>query len=191
VQSLSDGIAVGSTLKLVRGVAAIEGFPGAEASDLLDERDLIGEAGNHFDLDVGILATGGILRAGLTVRNVLEPAFEAPGGGELRLERQARAGVSVLLTDSWRAAADFDLTRSPGAFGDVRNIALGAEGRVARRAFARAGVRYNTAGDNGGEPSVSVGGSYAALGSLLIDAQVTTGSDEALRGWGVAGRVVF
>jgi hypothetical protein len=191
VQSLAQGIAIGSTVKLVRGVAAIEGFPGAVAGDLLEERDLIGEASNRFDMDAGVLAAFGILRAGLTVRNLFEPEFESPGGGELRLERQARAGVSLLLTDRWRAAADFDITSTAGSFGETRNIAIGAEGRVARRAFARAGFRVNTAGDGDFEPSASVGGSYAVMGSLLVDAQVTGGSDRALSGWGVAGRVVF
>jgi hypothetical protein len=191
VQSVAQGVAIGSTLKLVRGVAAIEGFPGAVAEDLLDERDLIGEATNRFDMDAGILATGGVLRVGLTVRNLFEPEFESHGGGELRLERQARAGVSLMLTDRWIAAADFDLTKTAGAFGETRNVAIGAEGRIARRAFARAGVRFNTAGDSDREPAASFGGSYAVMGSLLVDAQVTTGSDRALRGWGVAGRVVF
>jgi hypothetical protein len=191
VQSIAQGIALGSTLKLVRGVAAIEGFPGANAGDLLEERDLIGEATNRFDMDAGILATGGVLRLGLTVRNIFEPEFESPGGGELRLERQARAGVSLLLSDRWVAAADFDLTRTAGPFGDIRNVAVGAEGRIARRAFARGGVRFNTAADGSREPAASLGGSFAVMGSLLVDAQVTTGSDRTQRGWGVAGRVVF
>jgi hypothetical protein len=191
VQTIAQGIAIGSTVKLVRGVAAIEGFPGAVAGDLLDERDLIGEATNRFDMDAGILASGGVFRVGLTVRNLFEPEFESPGGGELRLERQARAGVSLMLTDRWIAAADFDLTNTAGALGETRNVAIGAEGRIARRAFARAGVRFNTTGDRGREPAASVGGSFAVMGSLLVDAQVTAGSERALRGWGVAGRVVF
>ena len=35
------------------------------------------------------------------------------------------------------------------------------------------------------------GGSFAVMGSVQIDGQYTGGSDKALRGWGIAGRVVF
>jgi hypothetical protein len=192
VQSIVGGVSVGATVKLVRGIAAVETFLDADAEDLLGERDMIGEASNRFDADVGVLASAGVLRAGLTVRNLVEPAFESPGGTELKLERQARAGVSLLLTGRWLAAADVDLTEQRGAFGDVRSVAVGVEGGLATRVFARAGFRFNAAGgDTSRQPVATFGGSYAAMGSLLVDAQVTVGSDKGSPGWGVAGRVVF
>jgi hypothetical protein len=49
----------------------------------------------------------------------------------------------------------------------------------------------NTTGDRGRTPLASVGASYAAFGSLLVDAHFSMGSDSAFSGWGVAGRVVF
>lgn len=191
VQSLADGLAVGATLKLVHGEAGAADTPRDEARDMLDGLEVLGGGTNRFDADVGIMAIGGMARAGLTVRNLLEPSFETLQDSELTLSRQARAGVALTLKEGIVAAADLDLTRSPGPFGDVRNFALGAEARVLPRAFARAGFRVNTAGDAGRQPAFTLGGSYAALGSLLVEAQATLGSDKALRGWGLAGRVVF
>src|SRR4029453_3419353 len=77
--------------------------------------------------------------------------------------------------------------------GEVRDLAVGTEVRIRPRAFARAGFRMNTLGNEPGghAPTFSVGGSYAALSSLWIDAQATVGSESASRGWGVAARVAL
>ncbi|MBA2602399.1 MAG: conjugal transfer protein TraF [Acidobacteria bacterium] len=191
VQSLTDRLAAGATLKVVRGLAAGADVPAGTPREALDEWDVAGRSGSRFDLDVGLMATGAMGRIGLVVRNVAEPAFRTGDGGELRLERQARAGASILLLQNWRLASDLDLTRQSGPFGEVREFALGAEGQPHRRLATRAGVRLNTAGDRGRTPSLSLGGSYAVLGGVQLDAQVTTGPDETFRGWGVAARVVF
>lgn len=191
VQSLMDRIAVGATLKLVRGTAGGADTPHDEADDLLGTVGLRGTASSRFDVDFGILAVGNLARLGLTVRNLLEPSFDTPDAGELSLRRQVRGGLALALAEGVLLAADMDFTRTPGPFGDVRHFALGTEARVLPRAFARAGIRLNTAGDAGRQPAVSVGGSYAVFGSLLVDGQLTTGSDKALRGWGLSGRVVF
>ena len=158
---------------------------------LLDDVDLIGHGSNRVDLDIGVMAVASFGRAGLTVRNVTEPSFDTGFGLELPLQRQARAGGSILLLPQWKLAADVDLLRTDGPFGDLREVSLGSEGQVTRRLTARGGIRFNTAGDIGGAPGVSVGGSYAVMGSVQIDGQYTGGSDKALRGWGIAGRVVF
>lgn len=191
VQSLTDGIAVGATLKAVRGLAGTADVPAASAKEALDNWDVAGRSSSKFDIDVGVMATGSAGRIGLVVRNATEPAFETGGGAELRLERQVRAGGSILLLQDWKLAADVDLTRTPSALGERRELAFGTEGQVSRRLTARAGVRLNTVGDRGRTPGLSVGGSFAARGSLLVDAQVTTGGDDVFRGWGLAGRMVF
>ena len=188
VQSLTDTIAVGATAKLVRGAAHVATIEG-EAEAFLEDLEL-GVAGTDFDVDVGVMASGSLLRAGLTVRNLLEPEFETVHGEPLRLARQARLGLAVLLTERWTAALDVDLTRNRGPFGDVRTVAIGTEGRLARRAVARGGVQFNTSGGSR-DPSASLGASYAVFGSLLVDAHFSTGSDAAFRGWGLAGRVAF
>ena len=190
VHSLADYLAIGATLKLVRGVAVL-GDSAGRPEDLIDDRDVAGVSSNHFDVDVGVMATTTLLRAGVTFRNLTEPSFATSSEDNLRLDRQARAGVALLLTPRWTAAVDLDLTRNRGPFGEVRTLALGAEGRLTARASARAGVQLNTTGDRGRDPAASVGASYAAFGSLLVDAHFITGSDDGFRGWGVAGRVVF
>lgn len=188
VQSIFDNLAVGATVKLVRGIATT-GETGGNAEDLLDHPEM-GVASNHVDVDLGVMATGRLVRAGVTVRNLVEPEFESLEDEVLRLNRQARAGVSVLLTQRWTAAADLDLTRNHGPLGDVRTLAFGTEGRLTTRAVARAGVHVNLAGEDRA-PVATFGGSYAVFGSMLVDAHFSTGSDEAFTGWGVAGRVVF
>lgn len=198
VQSITQGVAVGATLKLVRGIAASQLVAASVPGDALDGEaaEVLGRATNRFDADVGVMAYGGPLRVGLTVRNLREPSFETAGSeGELTLERQARLGASYAVTSDWLAAADVDLTRSSDAFGERRDLAFGVEGRLARRAFVRSGLSLNTLEDDGSPDSrrtaYSFGGSYAVRGSVFVDGHYTTGGDRTGRAWGVAARFVY
>jgi hypothetical protein len=192
VQSLTEGVAVGATVKLVRGIAASGVARDTTRERLLDHDDLIGRASNTVDADVGVIASLGLLKAGLTIRNLREPEFEAAGAGAaLRLDRQARAGIAFLPLQNWLMAVDLDLTRQADALGETRNLAAGLEGRVHPRATVRGGLRVNTLGDSGGRGIVTAGGSFAVFGSTFLDAQVTGGSDHGDRGWGISGRVLF
>ena len=195
VHSLTRGLSVGATLKLVRGIATSTEVPSGSIDDLLDEaNDLVGEATNKFDADVGVSVVAGTLRAGLTMRNVTSPKFDAAGGGPpVQLERQARAGVGLTSPLGFLVALDVDLNTIRGPIGNLRDLALGTEARVLKRAFARGGFRMNTLGNEPGghAPTYSVGGSFAVLTSLWIDAQATMGSEAGSRGWGVAARVAF
>jgi hypothetical protein len=195
VQSILPGVAVGATLKLVRGIAAVDVRPPGDRESLLDEGSAsIGRASNKFDADLGVMATFGSLKAGLTVRNLTEPEFEAPGGERLELERQVRGGVSLMLLDGWLVAADVDLLKTAGPLGlESRDVALGTEARLARRFIVRGGTRFDTTGEGfgGRRISASAGGSYAVTASFLVDAQVTAGSDWAAKGWGLAARFVY
>jgi hypothetical protein len=197
VQSLWPGIAVGTTLKVVRGIASSTMVPVGTADEAFDTdaSELLGKATNRFDLDVGIMAAGGPLRVGLTVRNVTEPAFEtADDARELTLERQARAGFSYAVVPNWIAAADVDLLKTHDAFGERRDIAAGVEGRLVPRATVRAGFSVNTADtsdDADSRQAYSVGASYAVKAAVYIDGQFTTGNDRAGRQWGVSARFVY
>lgn len=198
VQSLWPGVAVGTTLKLVRGIAASGAVSGATADEGLDSEaaEILGRASNTFDVDIGVMASGGPLRAGLTIRNVREPEFEAAGSDRvLTLERQARAGVSYLIAPNWVAAADFDLLRTRDIAGDRRDIAVGVEGRPLDRLTVRSGAALNTVeapGDDGSSRrAFSVGASYAAKASVFIDGHFTAGNERAGRQWGVAARFVY
>lgn len=195
VQSLADRIAVGTTLRLVRGVAAVAVVPPGDRAELLDDVEhLDGQAGTDFDADIGIMAVFGALRAGLTVRNVGEATFDAAGtDDEIRMKRQTRAGIAYLPVAGVLLAADIDLERAQGSLGEVRNMAVGTELQLLRRAFFRSGFRLNTLSDEPGAhaPVWALGGSYAVFGRMLVDVQITRGSDAGDRGWGLAGRVVF
>lgn len=190
LHSLTDRVAVGTTLKVIRGIAASADVPGNDRDDLLDHADLIGHASTRLDLDVGLMATASFGRAGVTIRNLTAPGFDTGSGQELPLERQARAGASVVLLPTWKLAADVDLLRTDGPFGDLREVSFGTEGQVTRRLAARAGLRFNAAGHDN-TPALSVGGTFAVMGSVQVDGQYTGGSDRAFRGWGIAARMVF
>jgi hypothetical protein len=99
VQSLTDHIVVGTTLKYVHGNAA-SGFAALRPADELLEQaeELEGADGDQFDADIGAIATYGTLRVGFTVRNVAEASFDTPGKLDtLRLDRQYRAGMALTL----------------------------------------------------------------------------------------------
>jgi hypothetical protein len=195
VQSITPGLSVGATLKLVHGTAGSAIVADGDRDALLaDAVELPSEGQNRFDADIGVLAVAGSLRAGLVVRNVSEPEFDTSTPGRvLTLSRQARAGVTYPVAPAWLLAFDADLLETSSPLGDRRDIAVGTEIRLGRRLFARSGVRINTLdeGEQGGASSVGFGGSYAIKGSFLVDAQVTTGSDRSVRGWGISGRFVY
>lgn len=185
VQSIGGRLAVGSTLKLVRGIATSDG---------------VARTSTHkFDADLGVMATGSLGQLGLSVRNLLEPEFDSPGG-TIRLARRVRAGVSIHARQNMVVAADVDLTTARTARGDWRDAAVGLESHPVEKAWLRGGVHWNaarrrqsaSAGQAGGAaPIGSIGGSYAFYGSTQADAQFSFGSANGDRGWGIGLRFVF
>jgi hypothetical protein len=175
VQSVGGRLAVGATLKLVRGVVSSDGSSIST---------------NKFDTDIGVMTSGALGRLGLSVRNLLEPHFRAPGDERLTLERRVRAGLSLNLSRRLTAAADFDLTTASMAGGEYREIALGGEMQPVRGAWLRGGVHWNTEGETAA-PIGTVGGSVAVYGSTMADAQVSFGSKDGNRGWGIGLRFQF
>ena len=174
VQSLGGRLAVGTTLKLVHGIASpAEG---------------VSTSTNKFDADVGVMATGSLGRLGLSVRNLLQPEFASPGGA-IRLDRRIRAGVSIHASQAATVAADLDLTTATTPRGNWRDAAIGVETHPLRQAWLRGGLHWNAAGP--AAPVGSIGASYAVYGATTADAQVSFGSAEGDRGWGVGLRFVF
>jgi hypothetical protein len=190
LQSIGNGLAVGGTVKLVRGVASSSVVADEARETLLDRASELGGKGTtKFDADVGVMLSGPLLKAGLTIRNLTSPEFAAPGGDVLRLRRQARAGVALAVIEGWVVDADLDLTRTEGPLGAVREVAAGTEGRLHRKMLVRGGLRVNAAGDS--TPAVSGGASYMIVRSVFVDAQVTGGASRADRGWGISARLVY
>ena len=126
VQSLTDYLAVGTTLKLVRGIAASGFVPAGDREEILDDAgNLIGRAETKFDADIGVMATVGTLKVGVTARNVGEHEFDVAGSGDpLVLHRQFRAGASVLAATGLTVSADIDLQSVPGTTGKSGTLQL-------------------------------------------------------------------
>lgn len=164
VQSIGDaGLAVGATLGVVHGNAA-----------------------TAFGADAGVMLSGGLGRAGLTVHNITAPSL-----GNVRLDRCVRAGVAVNVRQDLVIAADADLTKTTSpASGEWRDAAVGVEAHPHPKVWLRSGLHWNTAGDTAA-PIGSVGGGVAVYGALRADAQVSFGSEAGDRGWGVGFSYVY
>jgi F plasmid transfer operon protein TraF len=191
VQSLFQGVAIGTTVKIVHGDIATTIVPEGNRNERLDDAAALSTEGtNKFDADIGVMAGGGRLKAGFTVRNVTEPSFTITGTSDkMRLDRQMRVGFAVSFAEGWSAASDFDVTHNGPVEAPVRSFAAGTEGRLGRKIFVRSGFHLSTLGK--ARPSFSAGGSYAVMSAILIDGQATWASENADRGWGIAARIVY
>jgi hypothetical protein len=177
VQSIGNtGIAVGTTLKLVHGVAST-----GDTS----------VAGNAFDADAGVMWSAGRGQVGLTVKNLTRPSFALPdANGEIRLDRMVRGGVSLHAWEGAIVAADVEFTKALAVAGAPwRDAAIGVESRTGRKAWIRGGVHWNTAGGgsggSGAAPIGTAGATYAVRGGINLNAQASFGSAKGNRGWGV------
>jgi hypothetical protein len=171
VQTLTDGIHAGATLKYVRG--EVDGGP----------------AEGTLDLDVGVIAVFDRMAAGAVVRNLRRPEL-----GGVRLDRQVRLGVALREVEMGAAlvtlAVDADARRYGTVLGERRVVAAGGEGWVLdRRIGIRAGARVNTVGAE--ERSWTAGGSLAVRSGMYVDGHVVHGGARAEQGWGIAARVSF
>jgi hypothetical protein len=192
-QSLGAHLVVASTVKLVRAGAAAE-VRDQTATSLDTADDLSPKAELHAGLDLGAMAKFHAVTLGLMVRNLKESTFDN-GPDAFTLTRHARAGLAVGSTGGSGAAqitvaADADLTRIDGVFGEERRFGVGAEVWTASRRFGFRGG----AGGNFVEPvraAPSGGVSVAIRPGTYMDAHVTWGSDEVRRGWGATFRVTF
>jgi hypothetical protein len=172
--------------------------PAADASslspsELLDLGEDLegGDRENHFDLDVGVLATAGAVRLGLSGRNLLESEFAA---GAFVLSRQVRVGAAFdaarLPGTPLTVAVDADIVSYAAGSGDRRVVAIGAEQwLLARRLGIRGGARFNTAGAE--ERAATLGLSVSPRSGFYLDGHVVRGGASDERGWGVATRVSF
>ena len=190
VQSLGAAVTVGAALKWVHGEAATGTSSGPPADWLDEARALDRQGSDTFDLDVGVTATAGRAKFGLTGRNLRQPSFAARGGGRLELARQVRAGVAWRAGPQVLLAADADLTSTDTPLGEKRHVAAGVEWQVLPAALVlRGGARASTVDD--AAPAGSAGLSAAVSDGLWLDAQITLGAARGSASWGVAGRLAF
>jgi hypothetical protein len=187
LQSVVDGLVVGSTLKYVRGdvVATLaENESVAEAFERTD--DLEGDRSGAFDLDLGLMADMQQLRIGVTWKNLRSPTFGDVATNAITLPRQTRLGVAVLPTDGLTFALDVDLDTVEFQGDRRRMVALGGEGEIGRRLAVRSGVRWSLEGDRR-----LVGSAGVSLGlrpGLWLDSHYAQSRRDADREFGVALR---
>lgn len=181
---IADGMAVGLTPKYMRVSTYDYSEPLVTAStdpmDLVDSRNRV--ESDTVNLDAGVVfghANG--WRAGLVARNLIEKEFAmANGGGTVKLEPQARAGVAYVAR--WGTiAADLDLTENaPVSFeGKTQMAAVGLELNAFDLLQVRAGYQHNLAADGANEDkdSYSAGVGFSPFG-LHVDLAAITNSNE-------------
>jgi hypothetical protein len=192
-QSLGSHLVVGSTFKLLHGGAVADvQAAGSGSLDAATGLDPSGET--HLGLDVGAMAVLGRARIGVMVRNVTQTEF-GNGSDAFTLKRQARAGAALSsgsrgVIGSATLAIDADLTSTTSALGDERRLAAGGEIWTSARTFGlRGGASVNTMGAR--RTAVSGGLSAALKKGMYADGELTGGTDQGRRGWGVGLRVTF
>jgi hypothetical protein len=190
-QSIGEHLVIGTTMKLLRAGKVSSTTAGSDPLEDAAELDV----DQHFrvDIDAGAMASFGRVRLGATVRNLRKPAF-GDGNDRLTLKRQARVGMAVLSVphgalQGFTAAVDADLTRTSTVTGDVRHLAAGVEGWLAKgRLGLRAGASANTVGER--RPAASVGASVGTR-AFHVNVSRTAGRDESVTGWSTSVSVAF
>lgn len=207
VQSIGPGVAVGTTLKLVRATAVRQQVAAATAPDALDvASEFTGDTETRFDLDAGLLVSVGAWRVGVVGRNLRQPEFEVSTDGSvaadpMRLTRQVRAGLAFAPRSSlagsngpMTVALDLDLEPVDTVYGRRREMAAGAEAWwFGGRAGLRGGVRLNTLMRDAAhrDPAYAVGFSLSPQLGALVEGQITFSRNELEKGWGISTRLTF
>ncbi len=187
LQTLVEGLVLGTTLKYVRGTVgtgpAVEANVG-EALDVSADRD--GVSSGTFDLDAGAMFDGRVFRLGWTMRNLRSPRFRGPAGTEIQLKRQSRVGLAILPADGLIFALDLDVNTADLLTGARRTLAMGAERLFSPRFAVRGGARWNL---EGARTTVgSVGVSLAIKPGTWLDGHFPHGRAQGERGFGLALR---
>jgi hypothetical protein len=147
LQSVADGLVVGSTVRYLRGDVVTAPFEGGSVDDALSlTDDLEGKRSGSFDLDLGAMADMRRVRVGLTLKNLRSPTFGDVAIRRITLPRQTRLGVALLPTDGLTIALDMDLETVDLLDDPHRMVAIGGEARLAQRLLARSGVRWSIEG---------------------------------------------
>jgi hypothetical protein len=122
---------IGVTGKIIQG-ATYNGSTTLTGGTDVSITDNFGKAAisTAFGIDVGaIYRPSSWLRFGLVAKDLNQPTFDAPGGGELKLSPQVRGGVAVNPYSSLTLTADVDATSNktfvPGIKSQV--LSLGVE----------------------------------------------------------------
>lgn len=145
LQTVTEGVVVGTTLRYVRsqvaaGVVPVSFFREAALDNV---RSLPRQSSQTFDLDLSAMYDARVFRLGATVRNLRAPSLPAPGGESIVQSRETRVGLAIFPKAGVTLAIDMDLDTVLVAGRPWRQVAAGAEVRVSRTVVARAGARRN------------------------------------------------
>jgi hypothetical protein len=186
LQSLAQGVVLGSSLKYVRGGVTTGQSTAGTTGEALDQGlDLSGPKSGAFDLDAGLMVDMKRVRLGLTARNLRQPRFADGAGNATILKRQTRAGVAVMPRNGLTLAMDVDLDTVDLRGGLRRMIAFGGESRLNARVAVRGGVRWNLKLDGGVRRAVAAAGaSVRVRSSLWLEGFYTQGRFDGDRGFG-------
>ena len=169
-QSLGSHLVIGSTLKLEWAKSNTRG-----------------------DLDIGAMATLGLVRLGIVMRDVTAPEFGS-GSDTLALARRARAGVAVLspsnMLHPFVVDVDADLNTAIVDGREERDLSAGAETWIFNgRIGVRGGVGKNTANEGGSFGAVGL--SVAPYPRFFVEGFVTRGESGIRNRWGIDLRLTF
>jgi hypothetical protein len=146
LQSVVQGLVVGTTAKYVRGEVVTDVSDSESIESALDRGDdLEGESSGTFDFDIGVMVDMQQLRVGVTWKNMLEPTFGDVATTAITLQRQARLGVAFLPSAGLTLAMDLDLDTVDFPGDPRRMLAFGGEGKMGR-VEVRSGLRWSLEG---------------------------------------------
>jgi len=128
---LDKMFSIGVTGKIIQGAAYAGTMPLQGGNDV-KITDNLGKAtiSTAFGIDVGaIYRPSSWLRFGVVAKDLNQPTFDVPGGGELKLRPQVRGGIAVNPYSSLTLTADVDATSNTTLIPDVKSqvLSLGAE----------------------------------------------------------------
>ncbi len=189
LQTLTEGLVVGTTLKYIRGTLASGPATGANAGEALGAAPTPAQTGDSkgvFDVDTSVMFDARVFRVGWTMRNLRSPRFEEPSGSAIELKRRSRIGLAVLPADGLIFAVDLDLNTADLPGGPSRMVAVGAEHMLGSRLAVRGGARWNLEGARAAVGSL--GASFALRPGAWLDGHVTHGRAQGERGFGLALR---
>jgi hypothetical protein len=187
LQTVVDGVVVGSTLRYLRGdVASVVSTDRTVGDALSATDDVDGRRSGAFDLDVSVMVDMRRVRVGATWKNLRSPTFGDDEENQITVPRQTRIGVAVLPVDGVTLALDLDL-ETVDLLGDPRRTAaVGGEARLASRFVARSGLRWSVEGAR--RVVASAGLSIGLRPGLWLDGHYTQNHRNEDREFGVALR---
>lgn len=183
LQTVTEGLVIGSTLKYVRGSVGTQRVEAVTVGEAFDAgRRLDGRTSGAFDVDVSAMIDMRVVRIGWTARNITVPGFDDGAGTVRRLERRSRAGLAILPVSGLTLALDLDLDTVDSPSGPQRVVAAGVEHRLSPRIIVRAGARRNL--EDSRATVGAAGASVALRRGTWLDAHVTLGRASEERGFG-------